>query len=61
MFYRGNKKSRGTGLGLYIVKQSVEKMGGTLNLDSVHGEGTTFRIYFPPLEMEEEEMEEVKG
>lgn len=61
MFYRGNKRSRGTGLGLYIVKQSVEKMGGTLELDSTYGIGTTFSLYFPALKMEEEEMEEVKG
>jgi len=59
MFYRGNKKSRGTGLGLYIVKQSIDKMGGDLQLESTHGEGTTFSIYLPALETEEEEMEGV--
>lgn len=63
MFYRGNKKSRGTGLGLYIVKQSVDKMGGELRLDSRVGEGTTFTIYLPALELKSdaEEMESVSG
>jgi len=65
MFYRGNKKSRGTGLGLYIVKQSVDKMGGELKLESEVGVGTRFTIYFPALavakeeENETEEMEEM--
>lgn len=47
MFYRGNKKSKGTGLGLYIVKQGVEKLNGTLEMESVYGQGTTFMLRIP--------------
>lgn len=47
MFYRGNKKSKGTGLGLYIVKQGVDKLGGTISLNSVPQQGTTFTLVIP--------------
>ncbi|MFN9501865.1 MAG: sensor histidine kinase, partial [Chryseotalea sp.] len=47
MFYRGNKLSQGAGLGLYIVKQAVDKLGGVLMLDSEEGIGTTFSITIP--------------
>lgn len=37
-------KTEGTGLGLYIVKQSVEQMGGTIVVDSEENVGTEFMI-----------------
>lgn len=47
MFYRATIASNGSGLGLYIVKNAVEKFGGTILMQSVQGEGTTFKIVFP--------------
>ena len=37
--------SQGTGLGLSICKKMIEKMGGTVNVDSVEGVGTTFTMH----------------
>jgi two-component system OmpR family sensor kinase len=44
-FYRGRGvSSGGSGLGLAIARQLVEKWGGTLNLESAHGEGTRVEV-----------------
>lgn len=47
MFFRGNRDSIGSGLGLYIVKEAVEKLNGKVSLDSQLGKGTTFTIEIP--------------
>ena len=47
MFYRASEKSEGSGLGLYIVKEMVEKLNGTITLESTFGEGATFKITLP--------------
>lgn len=47
MFYRGTLLSSGSGLGLYIVKQAVEKMEGTITVQSVAGEGSSFLVTLP--------------
>lgn len=48
MFYRVNDlKSTGSGLGLYIVKEIVEKLEGTIRVQSFVGAGTTFFIKLP--------------
>lgn len=44
-----SRATGGTGLGLAIVKILVEKMGGTLSLDSEPGIGTTFIVTLPML------------
>lgn len=49
MFYRANEKSDGNGLGLYIVKQSIEKMNGTIRVESTINKGTVFHITLPNL------------
>jgi len=47
MFYRATERSQGSGLGMYIVKQAVEKLGGTIRLKSEYGTGTTIKITLP--------------
>jgi signal transduction histidine kinase len=47
MFYRATEDSQGSGLGLYITKEAVEKMGGTIAVESVYGQGTTFTVSIP--------------
>jgi two-component system, sensor histidine kinase LadS len=45
MFFRTDYATQdSTGLGLYIVKLSVEKIGGQVFLQSKHGEGSTFTV-----------------
>lgn len=48
MFYRGSDRSSGSGLGLFITKEAVQKLGGVLTLDSTYGEGSTFTVILPP-------------
>jgi signal transduction histidine kinase len=47
MFYRGTEKSDGAGLGLYIVKEVVEKLGGNVLLRSEPDLLTTFVVTLP--------------
>ena len=47
MFFRATEKSEGAGLGLYIVKETVEKLGGQISPTSDLGVGTTFHIEIP--------------
>ncbi|REJ83582.1 MAG: PAS domain-containing sensor histidine kinase [Bacteroidetes bacterium] len=47
MFYRVSNISSGNGLGLYIVKEAVNKLNGSIVVDSEPGKGTEFRIKIP--------------
>ena len=49
MFYRVSTKSIGSGLGLYIVKEAVEKLHGAIELRSEPGRGCEFSIHLPNL------------
>lgn len=46
MFFVTNT-NLGSGLGLYITKQAVENLNGTISVDSVVGQGTLFTITIP--------------
>lgn len=47
MFYRATEQSDGSGIGLYIVKNAVEKLGGQITVASQLGQGTRFNILLP--------------
>ena len=47
MFYRGHPDSNGSGLGLFIVKNALEKMKGQIRFESENGKGTIFYVTIP--------------
>ncbi len=47
MFFRGNVSSDGSGLGLFVVKSLVSKLGGSITVVSSLGVGTEFRLRLP--------------
>lgn len=47
MYFRGNDRSKGNGLGLYIIRKAVEKLSGTLTFTSQRDKGTHFSLSFP--------------
>lgn len=49
MFFRGTSKSDGAGLGLYITRESVLTLGGSIQINSVWQEGTRIEVRLPPL------------
>jgi two-component system, sensor histidine kinase len=49
MFFRGSEAASGSGLGLYIAKESAQKIGGQIKLDTQYGSGSTFTLDIPDL------------
>ncbi len=49
MFFKGSNKSTGSGLGLFIVKRSIDMLGGSINFTSSSA-GTVFRLHIPALQ-----------
>ena len=49
MFYRATDDGAGSGLGLYIVKEAIEKLNGHINIESEVGKGTTVTLKIPAL------------
>jgi len=47
MFYRATDFKPGSGIGLYIVHESVKKLGGSIKVRSELGKGTSFHVVIP--------------
>ena len=47
MFFRGSELSKGSGLGLYLVKLAIEKLDGEIEVNSKEGEFTQFKVSIP--------------
>gem|GEM_PF-2851572 len=47
MFYKASTESRGAGLGLFIVKEGLEILKGSIEVESEFGFGTMFRVTIP--------------
>jgi signal transduction histidine kinase len=47
IFFRGSTDSKGNGLGLYVVKKAVEKLGGKIDIKSKVDEFTKVSIFLP--------------
>lgn len=47
LFFRGSERSTGAGIGLYVVRDMLAKMGGSITVDSLPGHGSVFTITIP--------------
>ena len=47
MFFRATETVQGSGLGLYILKEALTRLNGTVQVESTLGDGTTFLITLP--------------
>jgi len=47
MFYKAGERSSGAGLGLYLVKKTVDRLKGKVHLESTYGRGTTVTVTLP--------------
>lgn len=47
MYFRAHTGLKGTGLGLYIVKDTIDRLNGTIEVTSEPGKGTSFYIELP--------------
>jgi len=49
MYFRANERSKGNGLGLYIVKKAIDRLEGTIELQTVEYKGTIVTVTLPNL------------
>jgi signal transduction histidine kinase len=50
MFYRATDDGAGSGLGLYIVKEAIDKLNGSIRIESEIGRGTTVKLEIPEIQ-----------
>jgi len=48
-YYTTKESGDGTGLGLYVTRNNVERLHGRMQVESTEGEGTCFTLFFPSL------------
>lgn len=53
LFQRATQNNVGSGLGMYMVKESVTQIGGDINIDSAVNQGTKVTIKIPTLQLKE--------
>lgn len=59
MFFRATENGSGSGIGLYIVKEIVDKLNGDISVQSAEGKGTQFSIELPNVTPEVEESQQI--
>jgi signal transduction histidine kinase len=52
LYFRGSQASKGNGLGLYLVKKSIQILNGDIKLISDYGVGSTFTILLPGVKID---------
>lgn len=52
LYFRGSSASKGNGLGLYLVKKSIQILKGDIKLMSDHGVGSTFTVLLPGVKID---------
>jgi two-component system, sensor histidine kinase and response regulator len=53
LFFTEGSRAKGSGLGLYIVHEAVERLDGTIDIHSQKGVGSTFSLFLPDLLQDE--------
>lgn len=51
MFYRATTQGSGSGLGLYILKETLNKINGKISVHSTPNVGTTFKVEIPNVKL----------
>lgn len=60
-FYKANQNVRGSGIGLAVADEIITLHGGSLEIDSQEGIGTSVKILLPSIKMLSENIESIEG